>query len=119
ERPTRKEAQRAKDRLFELVHQFPFEDGYSFAVWLAYLLTCIQRPATAGPAPGFAFNGNAAGVGKELLIDLAGILVWGHPVGTRTYPTDPNEAEKVKLSLAMAAVPIVHFDNLAEGGFYG
>jgi hypothetical protein len=53
------------------------------------------------------------------LIDLAGIIVHGCPTGTSTYPSDPKEAEKVKLALALAAVPSVHFDNLPEGGFYG
>lgn len=117
--PTVADVGKAVDRLTDVVGQFPFEDPYSFAVWLANLLTCIQRPVIAGPTPGFAYNGNAAGCGKGLLIDINGILVWGSNVATRTYPADPNEAAKVKLALALAAVPIVHFDNLTEGGFYG
>lgn len=117
--PTRADATSAVDRLYELVAQFPFEDMNSFAVWLAYVLTCIQRPAIAGPVPGFAFNGNSAGCGKGLLIDTGGNMVFGSDVPTRAYPADPVEAEKVKLALGLAAVPIVHFDNLTEGGYYG
>jgi hypothetical protein len=119
DRPTREDAAEAGNRLYKLVYQFPFEDGFSFSVWLSNLLTCIQRPLIAGPVPGHVYNGNVAGVGKGLLIDLIGTLAYGHPVGTRAYPLDPVEAEKVKLSIAMAAIPIVHFDNLPEGGFYG
>jgi hypothetical protein len=119
DRPTRKDVEAALQLLAELVIQFPFETGFDRDVWLADLLTCIQRPMIAGPVPGFVYNGNAAGVGKGLLIDLVGLLVHGVPVGTRIYPIDPAEAAKVKLALALAAVPIVHFDNLAEGGFYG
>jgi hypothetical protein len=117
--PTASDAGKAVDRLYELVYQFPFEDTFSFAVWVANLLTCIQRPVIAEPVPGFAYNGNAAGCGKGLLIDIHGNLVYGSNVATRTYPADPAEAAKVKLALALAAVPIVHFDNLTEGGSYG
>jgi hypothetical protein len=119
DRPTLADAKDARDRIYDLVSQFPFEDGNSFAAWLANLLTAIQRPLIRGPVPGFAYNGNKAGCGKGLLIDIIGNIVWGCDVSTRTYPMDPNEADKVKLALALAAVPMVHFDNLPEGGFYG
>ena len=108
------------ERLHKLVWEFPFANpDLDFAVWLAALLTAIQRPLIAGPVPGIAFIGNTAGIGKGLLIDAIGTLVWGHGIPTRSYPSDPIEAAKVKLSLALSAVPAVHFDNLPEGGFYG
>jgi hypothetical protein len=119
DRPTKQDVQDAMATLGDLVIQFPFETGFDRDVWFADVLTGIQRPVIAGPTPGFAYSGNAAGVGKGLLIDLAGIIVHGSPIGTSTYPIDPKEAEKVKLALALAAVPSVHFDNLPEGGFYG
>jgi hypothetical protein len=119
DRPTKKDVLEALDVLVDLVIQFPFEADDDRWVWLADVLTGIQRPLIAGPTPGFAYSGNAAGVGKGLLIDLGGIIVHGCPIGTSTYPLDPKEAEKVKLALALAAVPSVHFDNLSEGGFYG
>jgi putative DNA primase/helicase len=118
-RPTQKDAQKAAQRLYEVLHQFPFESGFDWSVWIAALLTAIQRPLIAGPVPGFVANGNKAGIGKGLLIDAVGILVWGHSIPTRSYPTDPIEAAKVKLSLGLAGVPAVHFDNLPEGGLYG
>ena len=119
ERPTRADAREASDRLNYLLRQFPFATGFDWSVWLAGLLTAIQRPRIAGPVPGFVFNGNKAGIGKGLLIDAIGVLAWGHCIPTRTYPTDPVEAGKVKLSLALSAVSAVHFDNLPEGGFFG
>jgi Bifunctional DNA primase/polymerase, N-terminal len=118
-RPTQADAKQAAERLNHLVWQFPFATGFDWSVWLTSLLTAIQRPRIAGPVPGFVFNGNAAGIGKGLLIDAVGVLAWGHAIPTRTYPTDPIEAGKVKLSLALSAVSAVHFDNLAEGGFFG
>jgi putative DNA primase/helicase len=119
DRPTRQDARDAAKRLYHLVRQFPFASDSDRAVWLSALLTAIQRPMIAGPVPGFAFNGNKAGIGKGLLIDTIGVLAWGHCIPTRTYPGDPVEAGKVKLSIALAAICAVHFDNLPEGGFYG
>lgn len=119
DRPSKQDASDAKDRLYQLVWQFPFKDGFDFSVWLAALLTAIQRPVITGPVPGFPFTANKAGSGKGLLIDLIGIIAWLNAIPTRSYPMDPAECAKVKLSLALAGVGSVHFDNLPEGGFYG
>jgi hypothetical protein len=119
DRLTQADAKEATARLNDLVIQFPFASGFDWNVWLAALLTAIQRPAIVGPVPGFVFNGNKAGCGKGLLIDVIGIAVYGCGIPSRTYPSEPGEAGKVKLALALAATPAVHFDNLPEGGFYG
>jgi hypothetical protein len=117
--PTQKDARKAANRIHDRVGQFPFGDGFDWTAWLTSLLTAIQRPMIAGPVPGFAFNANMAGSGKGLLIDLDGILVWGGPVPTVSYPANAEEADKVALSLALGGVQAVHFDNLAEGQSYG
>jgi hypothetical protein len=119
DRPTKADAEEAAGRLFAVVRQFPFEDVLARAVWLAAVLTGVQRPVIAGPVPGFVINGNKAGTGKGLLIDMAGIVVWGHVIPTRTYCKDDEEAGKVKLTLALGAAEVVHFDNVAEGAYYG
>ena len=105
--------------LFRLLRQFPFKEHVDFAVWLAALLTAIGAPVIAGPVPGFPFVANKAGSGKGLLIDLIGIIAWGINIPTRSYPFDQAEMAKVKLSLGLAGIAMVHFDNLPEGGFYG
>jgi len=119
DRPAKKDAAAAADRLFDVVRDFPFASLDDRAVWLAGLLTAVQRPAIAGPVPGFAFNGNKAGTGKGLLVDLIGLISGGLVIPTRSYPINPAEAGKIKLSLALSAVAAVHFDNVPEGGFYG
>jgi hypothetical protein len=120
DQPTKKDAVDAAGRLFSLVNDFPFASaGVDCSVWLAGLLTAIQRPAIAGPVPGFVFSGNKAGTGKGLLVDLIGLISGGIGIPTRTYPSDPSEAGKIKLSLALSGIGAVHFDNLPEGGFYG
>jgi putative DNA primase/helicase len=117
--PSRRHVRAALERLYELSHEFPWGDGFDQSVWLASLLTAIMRPVISGPVPGFAFNGNRAGTGKGLLIDVVGLLTWGHPVPTRAYPRDDGEAEKAKLAIGLAGIPAVHFDNLREGSGYG
>jgi hypothetical protein len=119
DRPTQDDAKQAKDRLYSVVRQFPFLDDFARAVWLASLLTAIQRPVISGPVPGFVLNANKAGTGKGLLINIVGIIAWGHVIATRTYPRDKDESGKVKLSIALGAVKCVHFDNITEGGYYG
>jgi hypothetical protein len=118
-RPTREQAQEAARRLLAIVKQFPFPTDADRAVWLAALLTVIARPIIDGPVPGFALIGNKAGVGKGLLIDIIGIISTNRSVPTSTYPEEKEEAAKVKVSIALAGPPIVHFDNLDEGVFYG
>ncbi len=120
DKPTKKDAAAAWDRLLRLIDDFPFaKPAADCSVWLAGLLTAIQRPAIAGPVPGFVFNGNKAGTGKGLLVDAIGLIVWGLGIPTRSYPVDSVEAGKIKLSLALSGIAAVHFDNLPEGGFYG
>jgi len=117
--PTQSDAKAASNRFFHLAHDFPFASGFDWVVWLAALLTAIQLALIGGPVPGFVFNGNKAGTGKGLLVDLIGLIVWELGIPTRSYPLDPAEAGKVKLSLALSGIAAVHFDNLPEGGFYG
>ncbi len=119
DRPDRAAAQAAAARILAVVGQFPFRSDADRAVWLAGLLTAIQRPAIPGPVPGIAFNGNLAGVGKGLLVDVIGIAATGRVAPTSAYPDDKEEAAKVKVSLALGAPAIVHFDNLDAGACYG
>jgi hypothetical protein len=116
---TEENAKKAVARLLEPLDQFAFKTYEDQIVWLTGLLTAIQRPVIMGPVPGFAFIGNKAGCGKELLINLIGQLVFGGNVPTSPYPTDKDESDKVALALALCGVQAVHFDNLNEGTSYG
>jgi hypothetical protein len=116
---TKEDAQQAVARLLDPLGQFPFNSPEDKFVWLTGLLTAVQRPVIMGPVPGFAFIGNKAGCGKELLINLIGQLVFGGNIPTSPYPTDKDESDKVALALALCGVQAVHFDNLNEGSSYG
>jgi hypothetical protein len=115
----REEAMRAAARLLKLVETFPFKSDDDKVVWLTALLTAIQRPVISLSVPGFVFNSNKPGTGKGLLINIIGILVWGAPVPTYTYPPDSTEVEKLALSLALGGIPAVHLDNIPDGSAYG
>jgi primase-polymerase (primpol)-like protein len=117
--PSREQAREAAGRLLAVFRQFPFASDEDRAVCLAGILTVIARPIIDGPVPGIAVIGNKAGVGKGLLIDGIGIIGTGRSVPTSTYPEEKDEAAKVKVSIALAGPPVVHFDNLDEGSFYG
>jgi putative DNA primase/helicase len=117
--PTKADAEAAAERLLDVVKQFPFASKDDRAVWLGGLLSAAARPAIAGPVPGIAIVGNKAGCGKGLLIDVIGILMRGGNVPTSCYPTEPEEAQKVKVAIGLAGKSIVHFDNLEEGASYG
>lgn len=119
ERPTKEDAREAAERIQAFVHQFPFRSDADKAVWLAGMLTTVGRPAIDGPVPGVAVRGNVAGAGKGLLIDLISIVAVGRPAPTTSYPDNKEEAAKVKTSIALSGRPLVHFDNLDEGSFYG
>jgi hypothetical protein len=117
--PSKADALAAYARLKRLTKDFPFENDDSFHVWLADLLTSIERPVISGNVPGFAYNGNKAGCGKGLLVDCIGHLVWGGDIPAMDYPDDPKEASKVVLAIALDGIQAVHFDNLTDGSSYG
>jgi hypothetical protein len=117
--PTIDDAGQAAYRILDVVSQFPFAGQVDRAVYLAAVLTVVQRPMIRGPVPGFTFVANRAGTGKGLLINTISIYATGRPAATTPYPRDDAEAEKVKLALALSGKAIVHWDNIDNGGQYG
>lgn len=117
--PTQEDAKHAVEHLYDIVGDFPFATEDDKAVFLAAVLTATSRPAISGAVPGFAVNGTRAGCGKGLLIDVVGLITTGRIVPTSNYPTDPEEAKKVKVSIGLSGKAMVHLDNLDEGSTYG
>jgi hypothetical protein len=117
--PTQENAWEAANRLFALTSDFPFPTNADWAAWLAGLLTPLAREAIDGPVPGLAECGNKAGIGKGLLIDVIGTIVTGRKMPKSYYPADPEEAQKVKVSIALDGSLLTHFDNVPDGTSYG
>ena len=119
DRPTQADAQAAWDRIRVILAEYPFPSDADRAVWLAGLLAPLARAAIDGPVPGVAVVGNRRGTGKGKLVDCIGMVVAGRHVPASFYPKESVEAAKVKLSLALAGTPLVHFDNLQGASTYG
>lgn len=117
--PTREDAMWSAAAILKYVSQFPFETDADRAVWLAALLTSIQRPMIRGNTIGFAFIGNKPAIGKGLLVDILITVTTGDRASTTHYPIDINEACKLKISLALSGASYVFYDNLTNGSTYG
>jgi hypothetical protein len=117
--PSREDAKKAANSLLEIVKEFPFEDQYHKAVWLAASLTVIGRHAIQGPTPIFLFDSNTPGSGKGLLCDVIAVCATGRDAGKCGYPEDEAEMEKLLFSVALAGDPILLFDNVATGFLIG
>src|SRR5262249_52211091 len=67
-----------------------------------------------GPAPLFAFDGNAPGVGKGLLADVIFLIVLGHRAATSSYTNAKVELQKIITTAAAEGDSMILFDNVSE-----
>jgi bifunctional DNA primase/polymerase-like protein len=118
-KPNRQDAREAWERIAFHFKDFPFKTEEDRVIVLAGILTVIARPAIDGPVPGIAVIGNKAGTGKGFLINGMTIPGTGRVAPTSAYPYKPEEAVKVKVSIAVAARTVINFDNMEEGSTYG
>ncbi len=110
--PTPADAMAANEALVEVVKNFPFAKTIHKAGWLAAVLTLLARYAIDGPAPMFAFDANAPGVGKGLLVDVTAIIGIGREPAVMPCPKGDEEMRKRILGIALAGELIVKLDNL-------
>src|SRR5262249_19525636 len=78
--------------------------------------TVVARPAIAGPAPLFAFDGNGPGVGKSLLADLIAVLATGRRMARQVWPhgRDADDEMRKRITpLALAGERTGLLDNIA------
>jgi hypothetical protein len=116
DRPGKPEALAARDRLLDVVGDFPFEAAAHRAAWLAGLLTPLARFAFTGPSPLFLVDSNVRGAGKGLLLDTISRIVTGQRFTIASYTHDEDELRKRITSLVLAGDRLVLFDNL-DGRF--
>ena len=116
-RPTKQDAERARNELLEVVCDFPLCDDYHRAAWLAAVLTPAARFAFHGPAPLFLIDANVRGAGKTRLADCIGLIAAGREMARMTAPTNNEEARKAITALALAGEPLILFDNIS--GVFG
>jgi len=112
--PTLTHALKARDRLLEVVEDFPFATGGGRAGWVSIVLTLFARYAFAGPAPMFVLDANTPGTGKGLLADAMACIVEGRSVPPTPQAENDGEERKQITAAAMDGSRIVMFDNLTR-----
>lgn len=110
--PTKGDALKAKEDLFEAVVDFDFAGDLHKAAWFAALLTPLARFAYDGPTPLTLIDSNLRGVGKGLMVDTIAITATGRCAPVTPLPVDDAEMAKTISSVLLAGIPIVSFDNV-------
>ncbi|MGA2060002.1 MAG: primase-helicase zinc-binding domain-containing protein [Thermoguttaceae bacterium] len=113
DKPSKADAEQARDLLLELVSDFPFKDDIHSAAWLATVFTPFARYAIDGPAPLFFIDANVRGCGKSLLADATGIIATGRPMPRMTVPRDDEEIRKRITAVAISGEQIILLDNVS------
>jgi len=119
ENPSKTDALVALNHLKDLVSDFPFLSASHRSNWLAALLTLLARHAIDGPVPLFLVDGNQAGVGKTLLVNLATTIAFGQSVYSGALSDENEEVAKTLLSIARQGYGAYCFDNLKNGADFG
>jgi len=118
EKPNRRQAAAAIDRLITAVDSIPFVDHCDRSVAASLMLTSLVRQSLPS-APLGAITAPAAGSGKTLLAECIAILATGMAAAAMQYPGSDEEAEKVALSVLMDGKPVVMIDNVEHRPLQG
>ncbi len=109
--PTREAALAAKALLEDLLKEFHFVHTTDKATALSAIFTAVTRP-TLPYAPAFHAKAPVFGSGKTYLCELIGVFGGPGRNSKVSYPTTPEEATKVILSLLLTSPAVVEFDDM-------
>lgn len=115
EAPTQADAVTALAELEEVFADFPHVSRAHRMVPIAAVLTLLARPAIRGSVPGFLFDAATRGSGKSLQTDAVSIIATGRTSAKMSWPSLPEELEKVLAAYALRGANIVNFDNVSSG----
>ena len=110
--PTAEEIAKAKDILFELVHDFPFVDQSDEANAVALLILPFVRDLVSGPTPLHLVTKPTAGSGGTLLVQALLYPALGRRVESQTVPPGGSEIQRRITAALMTAPEAILFDNL-------
>ncbi|MBK8970501.1 MAG: hypothetical protein IPM37_03700 [Hahellaceae bacterium] len=113
ENPTENQVKSALETLMFPFNNFPFVSTLDRAIFLASLLTAIERPALPA-APAFGFDAPVQGSGKTLLAGCVGALSTGEkvPITPHTAGRDDEETRKRLFSALMGGDKVMLWDNI-------
>ena len=115
ETPTQDDAKAALVELEEVFADFPHVSRAHRMVPIAAILTLLARPAIRGSVPGFLFDASTRGSGKSLQTDAVSVIATGRTSAKMSWPSLPEELEKVLGAYALRGANIVNFDNVSSG----
>jgi hypothetical protein len=110
-RPTREQAEAARDLLLDILKGFPFTDEASRSVAVAAFITGLVRRSLRS-APLFAFSAPKMASGKTLLASCVGYIATGRAPAMMTQGDDSESERKRLFALLLEGVPIIVIDNL-------
>lgn len=111
EEPTRQDAIAAANRLLDLCVDFEYKKPCHRSAWLATLLTVFARQAIDGPIPLSVFEASSQGAGKTRQVDMISIIATGRTLSRNIWPGRDEETSKLLLSIGLAGLQMVLFDN--------
>jgi hypothetical protein len=111
--PAREDAIAALRELLEPFAEFPFIDEPARAVFVAAILTGIQRRLLES-APLFAFDAPVQRSGKSLLAESIGLLATGRKPAAVGVPREGDELRKSITSALRENQAIVNLDNVTR-----
>lgn len=111
--PSVTEAVAARDRLLDVIVDFPLKE-LGRAGWLAMLFSFCARDLVDGPVPLFAINAPTAGTGKTLFVRAPHLIAFGTDVTVMSMPPDEEELRKQITTTLLAGDPVVLLDNVTQ-----
>lgn len=114
DRPTWNDVVAARERLLDLVCDFPFSESFHRSAWLAGLLTFFARPAYDGSTPFFLVDANTRGAGKGFLCHVAALVALGTKMPVATQPSDEAEDGKMITSICRKGDVVKLIDNISR-----
>ena len=112
---TRQDAEEALSRLEDLLVDFPFEEPevLNRTVIVSMMLAAIVR-RTLRVSPAYLVDSPSSSVGKNLLVDIASLLMVGRRATITSDPKDEDEAQKKIFSALLAGRAHLAFDNISK-----
>lgn len=115
DRPTEDDVAGARERLLDLVADFPFASAVDRSAWLASLLTFFCRDAySSGGTPFFLVDANTRGTGTSLLADLTAIIPTGRRMPVHCQPAGSREMRGLIRSTCIAGRSVVCLEHTAR-----
>ncbi|MDI6720357.1 MAG: bifunctional DNA primase/polymerase [Methanomicrobiales archaeon] len=110
--PTREEVVRARDRILEVICDFPFKNPASRANAVAAMITLVVRPRIRGLVPVGIINKPQKGTGASLLVDAFNLVATGRPMAKMSAPKSEEEWEKKIATWMLEGRQVMCVDNL-------